>query len=153
MARLSDIDPLVRDALRRAELPQFPTTPWVTPPTLADARVAIISTAAIHRAGDRPFGGHEGDYRIVPADVDYADLVMTHLSVNFDRSGFQQDVNVAFPLEHPHTLAAHREIGSVATWHYSFMGAALPQHMEAAAREVAAQLKGDGVDLAVLIPI
>ena len=153
MVRLSDLDPDIAAALRNAPMPAYDGTPWITPPDLRKARVAIISSAAIHRAGDIPFTGHDADYRIVPADVDYADLVMTHLSVNFDRAAYQQDVNVAFPLEHLHTLAANGEIGSVAAWHYSFMGATSPVQMEQPAREVARLLKGDDVDLALLIPI
>ena len=33
---------------------------------------------------------HDGDFRLIPNDVAYGDLIMTHSSVNFDRSGYQQ---------------------------------------------------------------
>ncbi|MEC8857631.1 MAG: glycine/sarcosine/betaine reductase selenoprotein B family protein [Chloroflexota bacterium] len=131
----------------------FEHTPWVDAPKLTDARVAIITTAAIHRVDDRPFTGHEGDYRVIPGDVEYGELSMTHSSVNFDRSGYQQDVNVCFPLNHVRTLMASGEIGSVARWHYSFMGSTAPQRMEPAAKEVSRLLLGDNVDLALLIPV
>ncbi len=78
---------------------------------------------------------------------------MTHSSVNFDRGGFHQDVNIAFPLEHLHTLAAVGEIGSVAAWHYAFMGSTMAERMASAAQEVAASLNQDGVTLVLLIPI
>ena len=134
-------------------LPPFEGTPWAGSQMLAKARVAIVTTAAIHRADDRPFTGHDGDFRLISGDVDYGDLVMTHSSVNFDRSAYQQDVNVAFPLEHLHRLAAAGEIGSVAAWHYSFMGSTSAGRMEPAARKVAAMLNQDAVTLVLLIPI
>ena len=97
--------------------------------------------------------GHEGDYRIIPRDIDYTNLAMTHSSVNFDRSAYQQDVNVCFPLEHLQTLAVSQEIRSVADWHYSFMGSTAPDRMEPAATEVAKFLLGDNVNLVLLIPV
>ncbi len=134
-------------------VPPLEQTPWVEAPKLTDARVAIVTTAAIHRADDRPFSGHEGDYRVIPGDIDYKDLAMSHSSTNFDRSGYQQDVNVCFPLDHLRSLADSQEIGSVADWHYSFMGSTAPQLMEPAATEVSKLLIGDDVNLALLIPV
>ena len=93
------------------------------------------------------------DYRIIPGEVSPAELVMSHVSVNFDRSGFQQDVNVVFPLERLNDLAAAGHIGSVARWHYSFMGATDPSRMEDTAREVGRLLRGDGVTAALLVPV
>ncbi len=78
---------------------------------------------------------------------------MTHSSVNFDRSAYQQDVNVCFPLEHLQTLVDSGEIGSVSNWHYSFMGSTAPERMEPAAKEVCKQLRDDDVDLVLLIPV
>ena len=153
MVRLADLDADIADALRTAAVPIFDCTPWVAPPDARAARVAIISTAGLHRVDDVPFTGHDSDYRIIPGDIEDANLTMTHLSVNFDRAAYQQDVNVAFPLARLRTLATNGEIGSVAAWHYSFMGATPPEHMERSAREVARLLKGDDVDLALLIPI
>lgn len=152
MVHWADIPPALQDVLTTAP-PPFEQTPWVQAPKLIDARVAIVTTAAIHRADDRPFTGHEGDYRVIPGDVDYGDLAMTHSSVNFDRSAYQQDVNVCFPLEHLHALVDTGEIGSVAKWHYSFMGSTAPERMEMAAREVSQLLLGDKVNLVLLVPI
>ncbi len=153
MVRLSDIPGPAGAFLGNMPMPEFETTPWVTAPPLRDARVAIISTAGLHRRDDRKFRGGANDYRLIPSDVDYADLAMSHVSVNFDRSGFQQDVNIAFPLEHLHTLAANDEIGEVSQWHYSFMGASAPEGFAESGAEVARLLKDDGVSAAVLIPI
>jgi D-proline reductase (dithiol) PrdB len=153
MVRWADIPETLRERFSRMPLPSFEETPWVGPQTLTEARVAIVTTAAIHRADDSPITGHDGKYRLIPGDVDYRDLVMTHSSVNFDRGAFHQDVNIAFPLEHLHTLAAAGEIGSVAAWHYSFMGSTMAERMEPAAREVAARLSQDAVTLVLLIPV
>ena len=70
-----------------------------------------------------------------------------------DRTGFQQDINVAFPIDRLHELAAEDRIGSVADFHYSVMGATAPQHMEAAAHELSGHFKADGVDAVLLVPI
>jgi D-proline reductase (dithiol) PrdB len=94
-----------------------------------------------------------GDYRVIPGTIKARDLVMTHVSTNFDRTGFQQDWNVVFPLERLRELAAEGIIGSVAAYHYSFMGATDPTEMEPAARNLAVLLKGDEVDAALLVPV
>ena len=152
MVRWEDIPEALKGRMKTRK-PPFERTPWAESPKLVDARVAIITTAAIHRKDDRPFTGHEGDYRVIPGDIKYGDLAMTHSSVNFDRSAYQQDVNVCFPLEHVRTLAASGEIGSVARWHYSFMGSTQPHIMEPAAKEVSKLLLGDSVNLVILIPV
>jgi D-proline reductase (dithiol) PrdB len=94
-----------------------------------------------------------GDYRVIPGNIEARDLVMTHISTNFDRTGFQQDWNVVFPLDRLKELAAEGIIGSVAAYHYSFMGATDPAEMEPAARNLAVLLKRDRVDAALLVPV
>jgi D-proline reductase (dithiol) PrdB len=153
MVRLSDLPPELAETYRRLPLPSFESTPWTPAPPLRDARVAIVSTAGLHRKDDARFAGGATDYRIVPGDIDSASLVMSHGSVNFDRSGFQQDVNVVFPIALLRELADAGEIGSVAAWHYSFMGATEPTRMEAAGREVGRLLRQDGVTGALLVPV
>ena len=152
MVRWEDIPKALQGNMETRTAP-FERTPWAEAPELVDARVAIITTAAIHRRDDRPFTGHEGDYRVIPGDIDYGDLAMTHSSVNFDRTAYHQDVNVCLPLEHIRTLVASGEIGSVGRWHYSFMGSTAPQMMEQAAKEVSQLLLGDNVNLVLLIPV
>jgi D-proline reductase (dithiol) PrdB len=94
-----------------------------------------------------------GDYRVIRGDIAAKDLVMSHISTNFDRTGFQQDWNVVFPLDRLKELAEEGAIGSVAAYHYSFMGATDPAKMEAAARNLALLLKGDRVDGVILVPV
>ena len=153
MVRLSSLPDDYADELRKLALPMFESTPWVAPVPMPDARVALVSTAGLHRRGDREFSGALGDYRIIPDDLPPAELVMSHASVNFDRSGFFADLNVVFPLELLHDLAASGEIGSVARWHYSFMGATPPERMQEGAADVARRLHEDGVTAALLVPV
>ena len=153
MVRLADLNEGLAKNLREMPMPVFETAPWTEAMPLREARVAIISTAGLHRRSDAVFAPGSSDYRLIPGDVDPADLLMSHVSVNFDRSGFQQDVNVVFPVELLRDLARQGEIGSVASWHYSFMGATDPSRMEETGRQVARLLKEDGVTAAILVPV
>lgn len=125
----------------------------MTPPALPAARVAIVSTAGLHVRTDRRFGRGAADYRLIPGDVAEGDLLMSHSSVNFDRSAFAQDVNVVFPIGPLRQLAAEGEIGSVADWHYSFMGATHPSRMADTGPQVGRLLRQDDVTAALLVPV
>ena len=153
MARLNQMPEPMRSHLADLPCPSFKKHPWATGPALSRRRISLISTAGLHRRGDRPFDAMNGDYRVIPGDIRARDLVMTHISTNFDRTGFQQDWNVMFPLDRLRELALEGVIGSVAAYHYSFMGAADPAAMEPAARDLAGLLKGDQVDTALLVPV
>lgn len=155
MTRLSDLPEWERqhhlDKIR--DLPDFGNTPFVAGPPLKQRRIAIITTAGLHVRDDRPFDPGAADYRVIPGDTPDADLVMSHTSVNFDRSGFQEDVNVVFPLARLRELEAEKVVGSVSGYHYAFMGAAPILALEPKARELAALLKKDGVDAVLLSPV
>jgi len=154
MVRLENMDPQMRGHLENVPCHSFDTHPWVTGPSLDKRRVAIISTAGLHLRDDRPFTRDAGDlYRVIPGDVRAADLVMSHVSVNFDRSGFFQDWNVTFPIDRLRELDAEGVIGSVADFHYSFMGADDPMRWEQPARQLAGLLKKDRVNAVLLIPV
>lgn len=158
MARLADLPQWERNHLLhlRDQAPRFDTQPWAEGPPLAQRRVALVSTAGLHRRGDRPFAGGAGatEYRVIPADTEAGELMMSHISVNFDRSGFRVDPNVVLPLDRLREMAARGEIGSVADYHYSFMGAPWPStRFEPKARELAGLLKKDRVDAVALLPV
>ncbi len=111
-------------------------------PPLNERRIAIISTAGLHQRDDRLFLREPGDYyRIIPGEVQAVELVMSHLSVNFDRSGFFQDWNVAFPIDRLRELVKDGIVGSVADFHYSFMGADDHMKWEGEAHTLAELLK------------
>ena len=153
MARLNQMPEPMRTHVADLPCPQFDTTPWTAGTKLEEQRVAIVSTAGLHKRGDRPFQGIDGDYRIIPGGTMANELVMTHVSTNFDRTGFQQDWNVAFPLDRLRELADEGIIGSMADYHYSFMGAADPSQMASHAENLAQVLKGDGVNAVLLVPV
>ena len=153
MARLSDLPEVLAEHLEHLPCPTFESTPWVTGPALAERRVALISTAGLMRRGDRPFGPGSADYRIIPSDTPSRDLIMSHISVNYDRTGFQQDLNVVLPLDRLAEMAADGVIGSVAAYHYNVMGATDPPAMREDAADIARQLKADQVDAVLLVPV
>lgn len=158
MVRLADLAEWDRDAMLSRIPPKYESQPWASGPALSKRRVAIVTTAGLHLRGDRPFNvGNSGmDYRVIPGSVEAADIVMSQLSANFDRSGFQQDINVTFPLDRLHELAHERIIESVAAFHYSFNGASAITPLtayEPKARELAGLLKKDRVDAVLLTPV
>ena len=155
MARLTDLPEWDqrRHLDRTRALPDFGPTPFVLGPPLGERRVAIVTTSGIHERGARPFEVGSADYRVIPVDTAPGDLVMSHTSVNFDRTGFQEDVNVSFPLERLRELHKDGVVGAISESHYSFMGASPIQALEPKARELAALMKKDRVDAVLLIPV
>src|SRR3954451_23443917 len=141
--RLERFPPAQAERYASLECPVFETTPWVEGPPLRERRVAIVSSAGLVVRGERPFRGREADYRVVPGGTRPDELLCSHISINFDRTGFQEDWNVVFPLDRLNELAAEGKIGSSAATHYSFMGATDPVQMVDGAREVAGKLKTD----------
>ena len=155
MARLSDLPEWERphhlDKIKA--LPDYGHTPFASGPPLDRRRVAIVTTAGLHLRADRPFEMGSADYRVIPGDAEACNLVMSHISVNYDRSGFQEDVNVVFPIDRLRELEADGMIGSISDFHYSFMGASQGHTLEAKARELAGLMKRDGVDAVLLTPV
>ena len=156
MVRLSDLHEAEAAHMRARAAAMQPVdpAPWISPKPLKDSTVAIVSTAGLHRRADAPFNPGAVDYRLLPGDVDFADVVVSHISSNFDRSAFQQDPNIWFPLDRLREMAAEGEIGGVSNWHYCFMGAQ-PNHqaLQAAGEEVGRLLAADEVDVALLVPV
>ena len=154
MARLENKPEPMRSHIAKTKLPSFNTQPWVSGPPLNRRRVAIISTAGLHGRDDRPFAFEPGDhYRVIPGTSAANDLIMSHVSTNFDRSGFQQDWNIAFPIDRLREFVDDGVIGSLAGFHYSFMGAMDPVDFEPSARKIAGLLKKDNVNAALLVPV
>ena len=152
MARLDDLHPELEHFLREFPCPSIDTRAWRPGPPLPRRRVALVSSAGLRRRGDRPFTTSSLDYRVIPFEK-RNETVQDHVSASHDRTGFNQDLNVVFPLDRLAELAAAGEIGSVADYHYSFMGASDPERMEPAARRLAAALVADGVDAALFCPV
>ena len=153
MARLEDIPEPTRTAVATIPCPAFETTPFVSGPALSARRVAIVSSAALVRRGDKPFPFGSGEYRAVPSSWDNADILVSHVSINFDRAGFQRDINVVHPIDRLRDLAAEGAIGSVADTHYTVMGSTDPAEMVTSADGIAAALHADHVNAVVLAPV
>ena len=154
MVRLSDLPKTDQKHLLSKECPPFETQPWVTGPPLSVRRVALITTAGLQSQGEDSFNFTDTSYRVIPNDCDTNTLLMSHTSVNFDRTGFHQDINVVFPIDRLKELDANGTIGSIAKFHYAFMGAgSMPHDYEKTAREVAGFLKKDNVDAVFLTPV
>jgi D-proline reductase (dithiol) PrdB len=153
MTRLTDLPPAQAKRYAELECPSFETTPWVGGPPPSRRRVAIVSSAGLVVRGEKPFRGRDADYRAIPPSTPPDQLLLSHISINFDRAGFLEDWNVVFPLDRLNELATEGAIGSVAATHYSFVGATDPVQMEDHAREVALRLKRDHVDAVLLSPV
>ena len=153
MVRLTDLSPAQQAHLPVLPCPQFETRPWVVGGPLSARRVALVSTAGLMMRGDRPVTANDVRYRAIAHDADPKDVLMSHVSVNYDRTGFQRDPDVVLPRKRLQELADAGVIGSVAVNHYSSMGAVDPMGLEGQTRELAATLKSEGVDSAVLLPV
>ncbi|MDG2097450.1 MAG: glycine/sarcosine/betaine reductase selenoprotein B family protein [Paracoccaceae bacterium] len=151
MTKISEMPAVARGFISNLELPVFEEPAWTLPSPSGQRRVSVVTTAAISKRGDKPFSWLARDHRVFHKTD--RDLVMTHVAVEFDRSAWQQDLNVIVPLDRLEEMAQAGEIGSVADEHYSFMGAADPVTMEKSAREAAKRMKHEGVDTVFLIPI
>ena len=142
----------VPEGLANRKAAEFDLTTTVPGVRLSERRIALISTAGLMHRGDKPFSLGAADYRILDTESD-DDILMSHVSTNFDRSGFVQDLNVVMPIDRLREKAKSGEIGSVARFHFSFMGATPPEAMEPAANQLSKNLKDDEVDGLVLVPV
>jgi D-proline reductase (dithiol) PrdB len=153
MVDVSTLPDVMQKHLNNLDCPVFDAKPWVQGKALNERRVALVSSAGLHKRNDKHFVGGDASYRSIPGDVNPGDIIMSHVSVNFDRSAFQQDLNVVFPIQHLSDLADEGVIGSISPTHYSFMGATDPRNMVDDARRLAAIMKADNVDTVVLLPV
>jgi D-proline reductase (dithiol) PrdB len=138
----------------KSPVPEFAATAWTAPKPLNQSTVAIVTSAALHSASDKRFGGGDTSYRVI--DRAERELVLGHWSQNFDRSGLTIDLNVVYPIDRLEELAAKGTIGAVAKKHYSFAGnqpddvATLRLDSGPAA---AAEMLANGVDVVILTPV
>lgn len=121
---------------------------------LPEARVAIVTSAALHRTGQERFSLVDTSYRSLNrADRDF---VMSHWSPNFDHSGFQLDLNVVYPIDRLEELAADGIIGDVAQRHFAFAGnqpSTVSELRIDSGPACAQEMLADGVDVVILTPV
>lgn len=125
---------------------------------LADARIALITSAGLHRQADRPFVREKGgdwSWRVIPRSRSPATLACSHPSQAWDRSGVERDANVAFPLDRLREMAGDGTVGSAAPRHVSIQGSitAPARLVSRSAPEIARLFHSDGVDGVVLAPV
>lgn len=153
MVRMADIPEPEHTAIAGLDCPRFADTAPVTPVAAAARHVAIVSTAGFIARGERPMLANDTGYRAIDASLADGDILCSHVSVNFDRSGFQQDLNVMLPRDRLRELESAGVIGKAAATHYAFMGATSPQKLEDKARELGRSMLALGVNTVVLAPV
>jgi len=153
MARLDDIPEPTRTAVRDLPCPTPETSLFVTGAALAQRKIAMVSSAALIRRGDKTFPIGSGEARAVPGSWYNGDILMSHVSINFDRAGFQRDINVVYPIDRLREMAADGVIGGVVETHYTVMGSTDPAAMADAADHIAAALHAEGCTGVLLLPV
>ena len=112
-----------------------------------------MSSAGLMRRGDANVRANAADYRSFGADVADRELLINHVSVNFDRSAFAEDVNSVFPRQLLNSLARDGAIGAASEQHYSFMGATAPEKMQPHATALAEHMLAKKTDAVCLLPV
>ena len=147
-------DTVMREHVPTLPVPEFSETAWTPAPPLSEARVAVVTTAALYPEGGAAFAPGATNYGVL--DATQRALVLGHWSQNFDRSAFTIDYNVVYPLDRLDELAADGTIGSVAPRHFAF-GGNQPDDVATVRLDsgpaCAAEMKADGVDVVLLTPV
>lgn len=143
----------------RESYESIPWTPLARP--LAEATVALVSTAGLALETDEPFD-QEGErqnpwwgdpsFRVIPRDATTGEVRCWHLHGN--AANVEADLDCVFPLGALRELEARGEIGRSAPRHYSFMGYILEPEVLLAesAPAIIRHMKQDGVNVVVLVP-
>ena len=155
MPRLDRLSQMGRNNLLTFPARVNDTAPFVSlSKPLAACRVAIVTTAGLHRRDDRAFGPGEQTYRVIAADTPAADILQSHTSLGFDRVAIMRDLNVTFPVDRLRELVARGQLGGLGPNNYSVMGA-----LREASRiegetgpEVGRRLRDEGVDAVLITP-
>ena len=159
MAEVSDMRLLDRVWYHRYKFRKIDPLPWVSDgPPPQESRVAVVTSAGVHLPQDTPFEkvkGGDFSYRWIPEEAPLQELVCTHPSGAWDRSGVEADPNMAMPLDRLKDLRDEGVIGSLAPRHASFQGSITTplRLMRNSAPEMARVMADDGVDVAILTPV
>ncbi len=144
----------------RQEPGVIPFTPLGKP--LRECTVALLSSAGIARNDDRPFD-QEGErrdpwwgdpsYRRIPLGTTEKDIRIYHLHID-PRFG-EEDLDVVLPMRRLGELVSEGVVGRSALTHYSTMGYILEptELVEKTAPAIAASMRDEHVDAAVLVPV
>jgi len=139
---------------------EIPWTPLARP--LGEARVALVSTAALALNDDEPFD-QEGErrnpwwgdpsFRVLPRSTGTGGAKSWHMHV--DTSVPDEDLDSVMPLTRLAELEAEGFVGSSAPSHYSFMGYILKpkELLETSTPAMIERLKQEEVDAVLLVPV
>jgi D-proline reductase (dithiol) PrdB len=105
VTRLTDLPPGRAKRFAELEWPDFETRPWSAGPRCHSAGWRSPPRRALSYAEKTHFAAA---FRLsaIPATIAANDLLCSHISISFDRTGFQEDWNVVFPLDRLNELAA-----------------------------------------------
>ncbi len=160
MASFSDLSLKERLFLLGYRFRRVDPIPWAAPrKALNRSRVALITTGGVSLPEQAPFDltvrGGDFSSREIPSDADVSRLRIDQRSDAFDHAGFEQDRNLAFPLDRLREMAGRGEIGSLSPRAFSVMGSvtAPGRFVAETAPGIADRLVQDGADAVLLVPV
>jgi len=153
MVRLSEIAATQREHLESLSCPEFTQSAHVPPRALSECRVALISSAGLMKRKDENVPGNSNTYREFDSKCPDREILINHVSVNFDRSAFSEDINSIFPRELLTEMAQDGTIEHAANIHYSYMGATEPKQLQASAEQLAKVLTDAQINTVCLLPV
>ncbi|MEE2927660.1 MAG: glycine/sarcosine/betaine reductase selenoprotein B family protein [Chloroflexota bacterium] len=156
MPRLDQLSEIQRQSAVYFPCLENDTVPWVPwTKELSKSKVALVSSAGLHLRSDKPFGPGDPTYRVIPSDSSTADVIDSHTSIGWDRTGIYRDLNLAFPMDRLRELVDRKVIGSLSQDYYSFMGAQRDPRkiIEETGPQAAEALHAQDVDLVFLVPV
>ena len=139
----------------------FPWTPIEKP--LAEAKVALLTTAGVSMKGDPPFDMEAerkrptwGDpsWRPIRLGATGDDVEINHLHI--DTSYAKRDLNVALPMDRLRELVEEGCVGAAAETHYSIMGFQgndPTRVVRESAQPIYERLRDERVDILALAPV
>lgn len=120
---------------------------------LSELRVAIAASTGVHLRTDKPFIlTGDASYRIIPGDVDYSDITISH--VRYPNQAAHKDLDCVFPLKTLRSMAEKGIIGEVSPVNISWMGHVprVDVLIEVTAKQIAETLEENNVDVVLLSP-
>ncbi len=156
LTRFPSLARLFMHSHRPREAEGVPGAPPLKP--LEESRVALVTTAGVHRRGQPPFDMSDphGDptFRVIDGSAPVESLTITH--DYYDHSDADRDINIVFPIERLREFQAEGLVGEVSGLHLGFMGHITGPHEDTlvgtTAPEAARALKQAGVDAVLLTP-
>ncbi len=135
----------------------IPWTPLRKP--LGESKLCLVSSAGLllpsQVTGVNLKRGEDPTFREIPSEIDVSSLVDTQPSRSFDHAGIRSDPNLAFPIDRVRELKEQGRIGSLSRNHLSFRGTITSTRrlIQETAPAAVRKMSGDGVDVALLIPV